>query len=47
MKTVINPSFRSVYRLPGRLRKNKLCIQLRTANAPIKAWLHGWLAHTQ
>lgn len=46
MKTLINPSFQFVYQLPGRLRENKLCIRLRTVNAPIKAWLYGLLAHT-
>lgn len=46
MKTVINPSFQFVYRLPGRLRENKLCVRLRTVNAPIKSWLYGLLAHT-
>lgn len=47
MKTVINPGFQFVYRLPGRLRENKLCVRLRTVNAPIKAWLYGLLTHTQ
>lgn len=47
MKTVINPSFQFVYQLPGRLRENKLCVGLRTVNAPIKSWLYGLLAHTK
>lgn len=46
MKTMINPSFQRVYQLPAHLRENKLCIRLRTVNAPIKVWLYGWLAHT-
>lgn len=46
MKTQLNSSFQLVYWLPARPRKVKLCVQLRTANAPIKAWLSGWLAHT-
>ena len=46
MKTLINPSFQFVYQLPDQLRENKLCIQPRTVNAPIKAWLNGLLAHT-
>lgn len=42
VKTGINPSFQSVYRLPARPRENKL----RTVNAPIKAGLYALLAHT-
>lgn len=46
VKTVINPSFQFVDQLPGRLRENKRCVQLRTVNAPVKSWLYGMLAHT-
>lgn len=46
VKTPINPGFQAVYQLPGRPRENKLCIRLRTVNAPIKTWLSGLLTHT-
>lgn len=46
VKTLISPGFQSVYQLPGRPRENKLCIRLRTVNAPIKTCLSGLLAHT-
>lgn len=46
VKTLISLGFQPVYQLPGRPRENKLCISLRTVNAPIKTWLSGLLAHT-
>lgn len=46
MKTVINPGFQPVFRLPGQLRESKRWLLLRTVNAAIKTWLHGLLART-